>query len=216
MDERGAGQIFQLYLDGAEIITGALAEPAVGEAWHRPSVLEDQLVGGLAGHLARGGVWVVEDYLRTTDAAGPIDFESAAQYFATLMSAVTADDHQAIRDRGAALAALGQRELVEMLVGRLLAVRTTLGAVAPDHRISVSGGNGMRLGDYLVTRVVEQVVHMDDLARSIGGEPWPMPEEAVRLAIRVGAEIGALRHGAAPMVRALYRRGFADGPLPVL
>ena len=26
----------------------------------------------------------------------------------------------------------------------------------------------MRLDDYLVTRVVEQVVHLDDLARSIG------------------------------------------------
>jgi len=211
------GTVVQLFLDGADVVAGALAEAVVAEAWDQPSALEDQSVGGLAGHLARGGVWVVSDYLEDGNAAGPVDFESAAQYFAVLMATLTPDDDRAIRDRGAALAALGHRELTAMLSQRLVVVRSTLGALSPDHQIRVAGGSKvMRLEDYLVTRVVEQTVHMDDLARSIGCEPWPMPDGAERLTITVGAEVGALRSGPSAMVRALYRRGFADGALPVL
>ena len=51
------------FLDGAQVVVDAIASPAVAAAWDTPSVLAEQTVGGLAGHLARGAVWVVGDYL---------------------------------------------------------------------------------------------------------------------------------------------------------
>jgi hypothetical protein len=79
---------------------------------------------------------------------------------------------------------------------------------------SASEERRSRLDDYLLTRLVEQVVHLDDLARSLGVEPWPNAPEAQALVISCGAEIGRRRFGDAAMIRALYR---ADvGVLPVL
>lgn len=48
------GSVSQLFLAGGRAVADALGDPAVASAWDRPSVLEDQLVSGLAGHLARG------------------------------------------------------------------------------------------------------------------------------------------------------------------
>ena len=42
------------FLAGAEVVVAAVADTRVGEAWERPSVLDDQTIGSLAGHLARG------------------------------------------------------------------------------------------------------------------------------------------------------------------
>ena len=63
----------------------------------------------------------------------------------------------------------------------------------------------MRLDDYLVTRLVEQVVHLDDLARSLGVESWPVPDDHVKLVLETATRTGLRRFGAAAMLRALYR-----------
>ena len=73
-----APDVVALFVAGAHAIVEAIADPSVAEAWDRPSVLEDQLVSGVAGHLARGGVRVVADYLRAGHPAGPVDVNSAA------------------------------------------------------------------------------------------------------------------------------------------
>lgn len=72
----------------------------------------------------------------------------------------------------------------------------------------------MRLDDYLETRLVEQVVHLDDLARSLAVDPWPVVPAAESLVLRCGTEIGRLRSGGPAMIRALFRD--RPEPLPVL
>jgi hypothetical protein len=205
-----------VFLDGAHVVARAIADPAVAQAWDRPSVLEGQMVGGLAGHLARGGVWAVADYLDGGSPAGPVDFESAGEYFAAFADTASADAHQGIRDRGAAIAAVGPAELVRQLDERLHALDTRLRALDAADLVAVVAGSVMRVADYLATRVVEQVVHLDDLARSIGREPWPYPLAGEDLAIEVGIDIARRRRGRASVLRALYRRGFAEATLPVL
>lgn len=205
-----------LFLEGAHTVVAALSDPRVGLAWTQPSVLEAQLVGGLAAHLARGGVWVVEDYLHGGTPAGPADFASAAEYFASFADAAQPEDHHAIRERGAALAAAGWQAVRRELGARLDAMASEVTAASPERLVAVVGGKVMRLEDYLVTRVVEQAVHLDDLARSIGAEPWPLSDGHEALALHVGIEIARLRRGSGAVLRALYRRGFADLALPAL
>ena len=203
-----------LFLAGAHVVHDALRSDQVTAAWDEPSVLEQQSVGGLCGHLARGAVWVVSDYLDAGEPTGPVDFEDAAHYFHAGVTALSADDHRAIRERGAAVGAEGS-QLHITLAARLAALERRLAGLDPDSLIRVVAGRVMRLSDYLVTRIVEQTVHLDDLARSVGGGGWATPDGAQQLTIAVGAEIARLR-GATAMVRALYRAGFAEAALPVL
>ena len=209
-------EIVEVFLQGAHVVAAAVGDPAVAEAWDVPSVLEDQRVGGLAGHLARGAVWVVADYLDAGLAAGPVDFSCAGEYFATLASAASPEDHHAIRQRGVQVAAAGHGELRRTLAQRLDALGPQLRSLETSHPITVAGGKIMRLGDYLTTRIVEQVVHLDDLARSVGHTSWPLPAAAAEVAIAVGADIAVRRSGSTAVIRALYRRGWSEPVLPVL
>lgn len=208
-----------LFLAGAAVVADAIGDPAVGAAWDRPSVLEGQLVSGVAGHLARGAVWVVEEYLGSGDGPGPADppdYVSAGDYYASLAESATEEMHRGVRERGAAVAAVGQQALVAEVRRRIAALGELLGRVPPDHVMSVIAGRRIRLGDYLVSRMVEQAVHLDDLARSVGRDPWPLPPGLLDAVIAVGTEVARRRHGDDAVLRALYRRGFAGAVLPVL
>lgn len=203
----------EIYLAGARAVVAALADPAVAGAWDRPSVLEGQAVSGLAGHLARGGVWLVGEYLDEPPPPGPPDHATAAGYFAHHVARLGEDDHAAIRDRGAAVAAEGRDEIVARARAALAALDRRLPA-EPADRLVRGAGQVMPLDAYLDTRIVEQVVHLDDLARSVD-VAWAVPDASWARVVAIGADIGRLRHGGPAMVRALYRTA-AAGTLPVM
>lgn len=214
-DEGRLPLIRQQFLAGAEVVLTAVSDPRVADAWGRDSILAGQTIGSLASHLARGAVWVVGDYLDGEPPETPVDFESPAQYFAELLEGLTDADHAAIRARGAAIAESGPRAVCEELGTRLGDLRKRLALEPPARLVAVIGGNVMRLDDYLTTRIIEQLVHLDDLARSLDIEPWPNAPGAEATVIACGAEIGRLRRGGAAMLRALYR-GEAEPTLPVM
>lgn len=201
------------FLRGARAVLAALSDPVVAAAWDRPSVLADQTVGGLAGHLARGGVWVVGDYL---DLAPPpaVTFDSTAAYCAQIGGLGDAD-HQAIRDRGAALAAEGPAAVVSELAARLPALEARLAAEPADRLLPVFGG-GMALDAYLGTRLVEQVVHLDDLARSVPELVVAVPPDLVATVAALGTAIAVERHGPTTVLRHLFRDGVDGAGPPVV
>lgn len=202
------------FLQGADVVLAAVSDERVAAAWDDACILAGQTIGSLAGHLARGGVWVVGDYLDAEPPTGSVDYETAAAYFAAVGAGLTEDDHAAIRERGATVASRGHAAIVEDLTGRLESLRPRLAAEPADRQLAAFAGRSMRLNDYLWTRIVEQVVHLDDLARSLHIEPWANPTDADALVISCGAEIGRLRHGGPSMIRTLYRSG--PTVLPVL
>jgi hypothetical protein len=203
-----------MYLEGAHVVVAAIGAPAVAAAWDAPSVLAGQSVGSLAGHLARGAVWLVGEYL-DQDPPTSATFDSPDAYFAAMVDTLDFAAHQAIRDRGAAVAAAGWASVAADARVRLAALAPRLLAEPSDRLLPVASG-AMRLDDYLPTRIIEQVVHLDDLARSTRGATWRTPDANVRLAVTIGALIGLRRSGADAMVRALYRDGPISPTLPVL
>jgi len=211
----GSRDMREQFLKGADVVRSALLDQRVVDGWDDPSVLEGQTIGSLAGHLARGSVWAVGDYLDTEPGDRDVDVETAAAYFASVVESVTPEDHVAIRARGAEVAADGAERVSERLDERLAELRRRLPAEPTDRAVVVFGGRVMLLDDYLYTRIVEQVVHLDDLARSIGAEPWTNPPDAAALVVACGAEIGRLRNGDSTMIRAMFRDGAAS-TLPVL
>ncbi len=206
----------ELFLGGARVIVEAIGDDLVREMWDAPSVLEHQLVSGVAGHLVRGAVWVVGEYLQKGLPDRPLDYDSAAEYFVSVVAPAGEELHRAVRARSAESASVGQEELQRALRVRLADLESTLGELPLTTAMEVIGGKIMRLDDYLQTRIVEQCVHLDDLARSVGREPLALPVGHRELTIATGIEIAEHLHGTDAVLRSFYRRGFAEETFPVI
>lgn len=207
-----------LFLQTCNDVLTALGDPRISAAWDQQSVLEEQTVGSVAAHVGRG-CWVALQYLDTGVPSGPVDFDSAADYYAKLLDAATPEMHAGIRERGAEGAKSGPSGVRQQLVDEMTALESRLTDEPEDHLISVYGENVMTLDDYLETRIVEQVVHLDDLSRSVRGEPFAITPAAEELVIACGADIGRRRFGGTAVVRALFRDDASSSdsiPFPVL
>lgn len=168
-------------------------------AWAGPGI-GDWDLRSLVGHTARSLI-TVSSYLRTPtdreDVTGP------AQYYA-LLRGYAADSTDIIergREAGRKLGADPAAKVSDLL----RQVLTDLGGAA-DPLIAVIGGLGIRLSNYLPTRVFELTVHSLDIARAIGIDVT-LPDQALRDATVLAAEIAALTGQAAAVLPALTGRG---------
>ncbi|MGQ4514749.1 sterol carrier family protein [Streptomyces sp. DW26H14] len=110
----------------------------------------------------------------------------------------TASRAAGIADRVEALAASREPEELFTVVADRAA---TLLPEAPADRLIATSAGAMRLGDYLVTRTVELVVHTDDLNRA-AGLSVPFDRQALATATRLLADALAVRApGASTEVR---------------
>jgi Mycothiol maleylpyruvate isomerase N-terminal domain len=195
------------FLDAVGVTRRLLGRPEVAERWAEPSALERMSVGALACHLGSQPVRVAE--LLPTAAAGdaPV-LASADEHYARAawVTATSLDDPVNDRSVDDAEAELGPAVLLDRVDAAVDAVRQFLdtGTVAEVVAIPWQGW-ALRREEFLLTRLVEVVVHTDDLAASVG-LPTPVFGEAafdpvrdllVRLAVR--------RHGQSAVVATLAR-----------
>ncbi|MFL6136219.1 MAG: maleylpyruvate isomerase N-terminal domain-containing protein [Frankiaceae bacterium] len=194
------------FLATARSAVQLLREPAVADAWDRPSALPGLSVGGLAGHLAYQIVAVAQAL------AGPVPDEPAVPLLGHyervrwIGAPVDADVNVRIRQEGeeaaadgpAALAA-GTSAIVDQLAADLPA--------APERpvRIPLWGPWSLLLGDLLVTRMMELAVHADDLAVSVGVATPQLPDGAVAAVVDLLSRLAVRRHGPTAVLRALSR-----------
>lgn len=157
-------------------------------AWDGPG-LGDWDLRALVGHTSRALI-TVSEYLRTP--ADHVDVDDAVAYYVWVREFSAGTGADAITERGRqAGRALGTdpATTVDELVARVLGDIEAAG----DPVIRVIGGLGIRLSDYLATRVFELVVHGMDIARAAGLDA-DMPVEAVEqagvLATRVATRLG--------------------------
>ncbi len=191
------------FLEAAQSVIDLIASDAVAGAWTSPSALHGYDVAGLSGHLGRGlgtPLLYLEESIPSTDE--PI---TPGQYFASVDSDNDAL-HTAIRARGLKAAANGQGALVTELDRTLETLRVRLDDEPFDRRVTVFGGQVMFLDEYLVTRLVELVVHGEDLAISVGADPPTWPGTAIDLVLATLVEAAAIKHGPSAIITALSRR----------
>ena len=208
------------FLDAGRVAAGVLAHPEVAERWDGPSLLEHFSMWGLAGHLVRA-VGSVEIYL-DRDEPGDETVTDASGYYRAALGEGGATDlgsdlHVAIRERGEETAAGGYEALLADLDGLLARLGERLRAEARTRRIRVLHDLVVPLDDYLTTRIIELLVHTDDLAVSAGLTPPEPAPEAAGIAIATLVDLACLRHGDLAVLRALTRRERApEGALHVL
>ncbi|MCX8559985.1 maleylpyruvate isomerase N-terminal domain-containing protein [Mycolicibacterium mucogenicum] len=167
-------------------------------AWDGPG-LGDWDLRALVGHTSRSLI-TVSTYLRTP--ADREDVTGPAHYYA-LLRGYAADSPDIVergREAGRNLGADPATKVTDLL-HRVL---TDLDA-AGDPLITVIGGLGIRLSSYLPTRVFELTVHSLDIARATGID-LTLPEEALREATVLAAQIAALTGQAAAVLPALTGR----------
>lgn len=193
------------FLAAGRVAADLIARPEVGSAWDSPSALPEFTVRGLAGHLLRA-TGSVEAYLDRPPPSG--DAVTAAEYYVRAVEEpdVHSEIHRAIRQRGEDEAAGGYEavrirsfELLERLSARLE-------AEPADRAVRAYKDLVLVLDDYLVTRLIELSVHVDDLAVSVGLTTPELPREATRLSIAALVEAARLKHGDLAVLRALARR----------
>ena len=192
-------------LDAAAAISPLLRDDRVASRWAEPSALDGFTIGGLAGHLARA-LDTIERYLADAEPAEE-DVIDAVTYYR--IGRTKADDAQnaGIRQRGEEAGAIGPVALAAEHEARLDRVAALLATVPVARRVAVAGGAvRMLIDEYLPTRLVEIVVHADDLAASVGADPVAFHPDASTRVIDVLVGIARDQHGDAAVIRALTRR----------
>lgn len=182
----------------AEQVAG-IAASGIDNAWDGPGLGEWDL-RALVGHASRSLVTVLAYLPRTTDTAA---VTSVAQYYEAAVEMMAADP-AAVTERGRqAGAALGDDPLTT--VGDLVErCRAALGATPDDPIIETIVG-GMRLEQYLVTRVFELVVHGLDIGAATGRRYDP-PADALTAALRLAVDVAVLRDTGGDLLLALTGR----------
>jgi uncharacterized protein (TIGR03083 family) len=204
--------VIEAYLSAARTVAGLLRAPELADRWAEPSALAGFRVSGLAGHLARG-VFTVEKYLSATPPAGPPTVDAAGYFLAATDGDPGSATNRQIRERGEQDAGAGPGDLADRYDAALARLADRLAALDPARPVPMLGGAVLTLADCLVTRMVELLVHADDLALSIDVPGPAFDDRAADLVVAALARCARRRHGTAPVLRTLARRERADRPI---
>jgi mycothiol maleylpyruvate isomerase-like protein len=212
-------EITLAFLEAADTFAGLLELPEVATRWDEASAIESYTVGALVGH-----VNVAMRPLETAlDKPAPSDLKviRLGRYYAGMRIDTPDDAQKAVHGGVRDLSNETGREGPE-------ANAASFHALVERVRKQLAGGQGgrlvdlrpivpiaVRLDDFLRTRVMELVVHADDLAVSVGVDP-PQPSQAAATgAIDTLMATARATHGDLPVIRALARRERSTAVFPV-
>lgn len=194
------------FLDASAVAGTVVERPDVRDRWDGGSALAELSIGALAGHLVRA-TGSVPAYLDRPEPVteAPI---GPAEYYARALDTfdLSSDLHRAIRRRSEEEAAAGYDGVVARLRAAQSALEKRLEEEPEQRLVRVFKDLVLRLDDYLITRIVETVVHTDDLAGSLGVETPAFDAYALELAIGNLVDVARFRHGDIAVIRALARR----------
>ena len=186
-----------------------LASPEVAAAWSEPSALAGYRVGELAGHTLLATARL-EAVLGEEPPAGCTVVDLPG-FFGTNRvddpSATDAGHHPIVRAMAAEAGERGPEAVAAELRGVLHRLPPALAGQDPGRLVSVLNvrNGATSLEEYLRTRVLELVVHGDDLAVSVD-LPFEPPPAAADVALGVCLELARARAGDLAALRAFVRR----------
>jgi hypothetical protein len=194
------------YLAAVRTALDLIDDPAVADAWGGPSALEGFTVGGLAAHLAQQ-VTSVTAALAADYAGKPlVGLFEHFERVAWVGTGADGDYNAGIRAGGEEAAQRGP----DAVLAQAREALAELEAVLPDLDGSLASGNprwpyATTLHDFLQTRILECVVHTDDLAHSVGVDTPVFDRGPFDTAVHILTRLAERRHGQAALVRALSR-----------
>ena len=203
-----SGQEVDGYLGAVDWLRGILARTEVMGAWSQPSAVADYSVGGVAAHAVHGVLWL-EQVLKDAEPTG-LKRVKVPDYLGLNRVEGDNDDPFALSLRSAAeaFAETGARIVAAALTVARDELITLLGEARPSRAIPVIrlAGSYAPLSEYLPTRILELIVHGDDVASSVMGLQVPEPPPAaVTASLAVCMELAVGRVGGLESLRAFTR-----------
>jgi Mycothiol maleylpyruvate isomerase N-terminal domain len=198
------------FIAAAQLAGRLVTAPEVRERWADESACAGMTVGGLAHHLAGQAENVVLLLEPAPGAEEPIPVAEHYRRADWVTSALDDEPNTSIRDESNDDASGGPEELaadVERVLGALpSALAPSLaGKRTPDTVFVPWQGWSLTTEDFLVTRLMEIMVHSDDLAASVGLETPEFSGPVVEAVLGLLSAVAVDRHGQAAVLRALSR-----------
>jgi hypothetical protein len=205
MEER-ADRLDTAFLTAAAIAHDLVGRGEVAAGWPRPSVLPKMSVGALACHLGRQPVRAAELLAVRTDVE-PLESAQAHYARAAWVRSSSPDDPANDRSSDDAAAELGAAALEVQVAEAIAAVRGLLTAgTAQDIVLVPWQGWSLRRPDFLLTRMLEIIVHCDDLALSVGIATPSFPDDVFTPVQDLLVRLAVARHGQSAVISTLTRR----------
>lgn len=194
------------FIAAARIAADLALRPEVAAQWTDESACAGMTVGGLAHHL-------VSQVGNTVRLAGgpPSGQEPIAllEHYARAAWVSAAPDDEVnvgIREGSDADAASGPDALPPVVADLLERLPDVLASRTADDPVWIPWqGWSLTTHDWLVTRMMEIVVHSDDLAASVGLPTPEFPDDVLTPVLALLTAMASRRHGQAAVVRALSR-----------
>lgn len=198
----------------AEAAGTLLRAPEITARWDEPSALAEYRVSGLAGHLVKGGVLRILDWLDEPVRDGLPQVDAVAFYTGALHPDMPLDDpvNANIRAASAKTAEDGPAALADLYDASIAELRTGLADLPPDRLMSAIRVT-IPLDQWLLTRMVELAVHADDLAVSLDLPTPELPPVAADLVLTTLVRLATAHHGTIAVLRALSRRERSTEPI---
>ena len=195
------------FLTTARIALGLMRHQQVAANWDKPSALPEFGVSGLVGHIGYQALPL------PSMISAPVGDEPVVSLMEHYERAkwtdldVESEFHTRIRAGGEKLAAEGRDVLCDRFEQALAEFEKALpGLENRPVRMPHWGPWAVPLDEYLVSRLMEFVVHSDDLAVSVGLDTPEFPRHVNETVIDLLTRMSLNRHKAIDVVRALSRK----------
>lgn len=206
----------QAFVEAARTATALVLEPQVELRWREPSALAEMSIGALTSHLVAQVVSAAAGVLdpSATSTEQPVSLLEHYERSAWVGAPLDDEANVSIREgaeRTAADGYAGTRARLERACRRLDPWPAKSPAVVRMPWWDWS----LTLDDFLLTRMMELMVHADDLAVSLGVPTPEFPRSVTRPVFMLLTALAERRHGQTAVVRALTRSERAPGSITV-
>ncbi|HEY7043297.1 MAG TPA: maleylpyruvate isomerase N-terminal domain-containing protein [Nocardioidaceae bacterium] len=210
---------FSGVLDRAAVVRASdqlvdlVAADATAAAWERESALPGMTVGGLARHLVSQPECAAEflaiELPAQTETVPLVEYYERVDW---LDAGIEEEANTSIRDGFNALGAQGLDASLAVLDRSRTDLVAAIIAAGPATYVPWQGC-ALDTDDFLVCRLMEIVVHADDLATSVGLPTLPFDDDVYGPVLGLLAALSARRHGAQAVLRSLARTERAGGSI---
>lgn len=193
------------FVAATDHVAAIVSRDDVAAAWHEQSALAEWEVGGLVAHLASQPSTAVA-LLGAHPIGNPIPLEEHYARSAWVDASLDDEINVSIRETSDARAVAGPDPvLADVIEAR--EVLPDLLAAQPDGRAVLIpwAGWSLSLDDFLTGRLMEIVVHGEDVAASVGFTSPALPREVLDPVLALLTRLAVTRHGQGAVVSALTR-----------
>ncbi len=192
----------------SRLLAGLVAWPEITTRWHDESACAGMTVGALTWHLVNQPQRIVETLAahdpHDSRLAEPIPVSTHYANAVWIREDLDGPSNVGVRERGEEQAAAGPQAAAAAAVevaARLDVALTT----APPVVVVPWTGAAMAIEDFVATRLLEIVVHSDDLAASLSVPAPRFAPEALSPVLTLLTDLALRRHGQDALVRTLSR-----------